>query len=100
MHGLLAISALHYAHTHPDERQSFIRESTYHQDRALEFFLANLMSIDDGNREPFFILAIFIFMLETWFIAHPQNAAEPATLESVFRSFVLVQGRHTVTPRT
>lgn len=96
MHGLLAISALHYAHTHPDERQSFIRESTYHQDRALEFFLIKLTAINDDNRESLFILAIFIFMLETWLIGHSQNLAEPATLDSVIRSFALVQGRRMV----
>lgn len=92
MHGLLAISALHYAHMHPDERRLYIVVSSYHQDRALDFFSTMLTDINDHNCEAFFILAILIFLLETCSIANPEDQAMPISLGAITQSFALIQG--------
>ncbi|EED19733.1 conserved hypothetical protein [Talaromyces stipitatus ATCC 10500] len=92
MHGLLAISALHYAHTHPDERKSYILVSNYHQDRALDFFSTMLTDINDHTCEAFFILAIFVFLLAAWSVANPQDQVEPHGLGAITQSFALIQG--------
>ncbi len=92
MHALLAISALHYAHTHPDERKSYITVSRYHQDRALDFFSTRLTNINDHNCEAFVVSAIFIFLLATWSIANPEPEGEPVILETIVQSFALIKG--------
>lgn len=93
MHGLLALSALHYADLHPLERKSYIMVSNYHQDRALDFFSTLLTDINEHNCEAFLILAIFIFLLAAWSVANPQEHGESITLGSVTQSFALIQGK-------
>lgn len=92
MHGLLAVSAMHYAHVNPDQRSAYTTASTYHQTLALHFFSARLTDINEHNCEAYLLLAIFIFLLKTYSIANPYGREEAVTPNVVAQSFVLMQG--------
>lgn len=92
MHGLLAVSALHYAHINPDQRSTYAITSSHHQTVALEYFSTRLTDIDEHNCEAYLLLAIFIFLLTTYSIANPYGRDEAVTPEIVAQSFIVLQG--------
>jgi hypothetical protein len=91
MHGILAISAVHYAHTHPEHEKEYILVSNHYQTLALQFFASHLEEINSDNFEPYFFLATFIFLLTMWSISHPERD-ERLTPRAVAQSFHLLQG--------
>lgn len=92
MHGLLAISALHYAHINPNQRSAYTITSTYHETLAPQFFSTRLTDITEDNCGIYLLLAIFIFLLKTYSIANPYAREETVTPNVVAQSFVLLQG--------
>ncbi|KAH8729878.1 hypothetical protein BGZ61DRAFT_475438 [Ilyonectria robusta] len=95
MHGLLAVSALHYAHSHPEHRQEFAVISSAYQNLALQHFSSNLQDINEENRDTFFLLASFIFIASVCSIASPYGPEKSVTSRDVAQSFYLLQGvRH------
>ncbi|KAF7544463.1 hypothetical protein G7Z17_g9928 [Cylindrodendrum hubeiense] len=96
MHGLLAMSAMHYAHSHPDQRRQYVLVSTYYQNLALQYFSTRLNDIDDENCEAFFLLATFIFLMTMCSIADPRDSEEPISPSHIARSFMLLQGIKTI----
>ncbi|KAH6877218.1 fungal Zn binuclear cluster domain-containing protein [Thelonectria olida] len=91
MHGLLAVSAVHYAHTHPEHRKEYVLVSNHYQTLALQFFASHLDEISRDSFEPYFFLATFIFLLTMWSISHPEDD-EKLTPSAVAQSFQLLQG--------
>ncbi|KAF4463707.1 fungal Zn binuclear cluster domain-containing [Fusarium albosuccineum] len=71
MNGLLAVSALHYAHTHPEHHQEFIIISSAYQNMALQHFTSNLGDINEENCEAFFLLASLIAVASVSWVANP-----------------------------
>ncbi|KAJ3547802.1 hypothetical protein NM208_g1325 [Fusarium decemcellulare] len=96
MHGLLGVSALHYAHTHPDQEHEYTLVSSHYQNLALRYFTAHLPDLNDQNCKPFFFLGTFIFLLTTCSIARPRESEKPVTPEDIARSFLLIQGVKTI----
>jgi len=93
MHGLLAVSALHFARTNPTKSEEYILISTHYQTLALQYFTNRLSDINEENVEAYFLLATFIFMLATASISDPnpgQNRA--AGPHDLAQSFLLLQG--------
>ncbi|KAI0103352.1 hypothetical protein GGR51DRAFT_254061 [Nemania sp. FL0031] len=92
MHGVLAFSALHYAHTHPAERQQYYLASAHYQQLALRFFSTRVGAINEENCEAYFLLSIIIFLLSTFRIARMGDGVERVSVETIVQSFVLLQG--------
>ncbi|CAH0053769.1 unnamed protein product [Clonostachys solani] len=92
MHGLLGVSALHYAHTNPQQEREFTFVSSRYQDLALQYFTTHLNDLNDQNFTPFFFLGTLIFLLATCSIAKPQDTEKPVSPEEIARSFSLLQG--------
>lgn len=94
MHGLLAISAIHYAHTHPERQNEYVLVSNHYQTLALQFFSTHLDEITADNFEPHFFLATFIFLLTMWSISHPEHRGSDSPLnpQAVAQAFHLLQG--------
>lgn len=96
MHGILALSALHYAHTNTAQRQDYMIISARYQQLALKFFSGNIHDINDDNCEAYFLLSSIIFLLFTFSIGHADNTAEQPSPDTVTQSFVLLQGARDV----
>lgn len=96
MHGLLALSALHYAHHHPDQRKEYGIISSAYQDLALQHFSVSLHTINEENCEAFFLLASFIVVLAMATIANPQDADKVVTAKDVASMFSLMPGIQTI----
>lgn len=92
MHGLLAVSALHYAYVHPEERREYILASARYQDCMLPYFATRLNDINDDNCEAYFFLASLIFILSAFRIAHHDMLDKSVTPYEVAQSFGLLQG--------
>lgn len=92
MHGLLALSALHYAQCHPEERTNYLMVSTHYQNLAVQEFTARLVSVKDENLEPLFFLSSFIFIISMCYIADPQDPNSLVSFSEVAHSFMLQQG--------
>lgn len=96
MHGILALSALHYAHTNAAQRQHYMVVSAGYQQLALKFFSGNINAINNDNCEAYFLLSCIIFLLFTFSIGHADNSGEQPSPETVTQSFVLLQGARDV----
>ncbi|KAF6811572.1 C6 zinc finger domain-containing protein [Colletotrichum musicola] len=94
MHGLLALSALHYAHVHPEERRRWDIISVHHQNLALRFFATRLGDIDKSNCEAYFFLATLIFIASIYSVSHARPLARPVPvgLADVAQSFRFLHG--------
>lgn len=92
MHGLLAISALHYAHTHPECYQEFIIRSSAYQNLALQHFSSNLHDINEGNCVAFFLLASLIAVASIASVANPCVSETAVAASDAARCFSLLQG--------
>lgn len=96
MHGILALSALHFAHTNTAQHQHYMIVSARYQQLAVKFFSGNIHAIDNDNCEAYFLLSSIIFLLSTFSIGHADNSGEQPSLETVTQSFVLLQGARDV----
>ncbi|KAJ4188158.1 hypothetical protein NW767_012007 [Fusarium falciforme] len=96
MHGLLAVSALHYAQHHPGQRKEYILISSHYQNLALKIFAVKLQDINEENIEPYFYLATFIFILSLCSIAERQDSPSPVTPSEIAQSFMLLQGAKSI----
>ncbi|KAF6836200.1 hypothetical protein CMUS01_05502 [Colletotrichum musicola] len=89
LHGILAVSAIHLAHLHPDKSEEYTTISTRHQSIALSQFSPGLNDIGENNADACVLHAICIFLVNTYSIANPQG---PITPKDVGQSFILLQG--------
>lgn len=96
MHGILALSALHYAHTNTAQHQHYMTVSARYQQLALKFFSGNIHAINNDNCEAYFLLSSIIFLLFTFSIGHADNNGEQPSPVTVTESFVLLQGARDV----
>lgn len=96
MHGILALSALHYAHTNTAQRQDYVIISARYQQLALKFFSGNVRDINNDNCEAYFLLSSIIFLLFAFSIGHADNTEDEPSPETVTQSFVLLQGAREV----
>lgn len=96
MHGILALSALHYAHTNTAQRRQYMIVSARYQQLSLKFFSDNIHAINNDNCEAYFLLSCIIFLLFTFSIGHTDNSGEQPNPETVTQSFVLLQGARDV----
>ncbi|KAL1620447.1 hypothetical protein SLS56_009678 [Neofusicoccum ribis] len=92
MHGLLALSALHYGHTHPDQREPYQILSTRHQSIAIDSLSRQLHSINQDNCQAAILLAALIFIIKTFSISDQYNHGSPVTIPDLAQSFLLLQG--------
>ena len=102
MHGLLALSALHFALINPEMRNTYSLLSTRHQHIAVESFSSRLHDINADNCHAYVLTASFIFMINTFLIADARNNGQAITMYDLAQSFVLMQGKsiqHSYTPR-
>ncbi|KAJ4219571.1 hypothetical protein NW759_007959 [Fusarium solani] len=91
MHGLLGLSAMHYAQSHPDQRREYTLISSHYQSLAVQNFATKLQDINEDNFEPYFFLATFVFILSMCSIADRQDCGLPAPRD-IAQSFILLQG--------
>lgn len=92
MHGLLALSALHYAYVHQAERKKWDIISVHHQNLALRFFATRLNDINKDNCEAYFFLATLIFVVSICSVAHGESLGRSIALSDVTQSFMLLHG--------
>lgn len=93
MHGLLAVSALHFARTNPTKSQEYVLISTHYQTLALQYFTNRLSDINEENVEAYFLLATFIFLLAIASMSDPDPVRNRATgPHDLAQSFLLLQG--------
>ncbi|GKT46575.1 uncharacterized protein ColSpa_06756 [Colletotrichum spaethianum] len=92
MHGLLALSALHYAYLHPQEQKKWDIISVHHQSIALRFFALRLSAINKDNCEAYFWLATLIYLVSMCCVAHNERLGRSVSLNEVSQSFMLLHG--------
>ena len=98
MHSLLAVSALHIAHVHPDRRESYWEHAIRHQGRALELVQREMANPSNLNAD-----ALLIFSIPTvWysFASHvlPKVHENPRPLQGAVQSINLLRGIRDVGP--
>ncbi|KAH8651172.1 hypothetical protein BX600DRAFT_100267 [Xylariales sp. PMI_506] len=96
MHGLLAISALHYSQAHPEDRREYSIISTQYQNLAINYFATRLGDINETNCEPYFLLATMIFVLTNCSINNTHGRDSPVTAAEVAQTFMMLQGIKTI----
>jgi hypothetical protein len=69
MHGLLAVSALHYAQHHPGQRKEYILVSSHYQNLALNMFAVKLQDINEEKNRALYLPGHLYLYLEPLF--HP-----------------------------
>ena len=72
MHGLLAFSALHSAHLHPERKKQLLAEASARYDHALVLFHPAMAAINQHNCNACFAFSALI-MLITWNLAEKAN---------------------------
>lgn len=92
MHGLLALSAMHYASLHPHEQKKWDIISVHHQNLALRSFALRLNDINKDNCEAYFFLATLIFILSIYSVAHGTRLGRAVSLDNVSQCFMLLHG--------
>ncbi|KAH7140365.1 hypothetical protein B0J13DRAFT_557573 [Dactylonectria estremocensis] len=92
MNGLLALSALHYAQCHPDQRREYMLISSHLQSLAVQSFSTRLQHISEDNFEPYFFLATFVFVISMCSIADHQDQGTPPPPSDIAQSFLLLHG--------
>ncbi|KAG7045329.1 fungal zn binuclear cluster domain-containing protein [Colletotrichum scovillei] len=92
MHGLLALSSLHYAQTHPALHDEFALISSQYQDVALQAFAAKLQNANEGSFEPYFFLATFLFIISMCSITGQHDPDTVIAPKDLAQSFMLLQG--------
>lgn len=92
MHGLLAVSALHYAYTYPSQKRNYTLISAHHQNLMLPYFATRLNDINEENCEAYFFLATMIVLLSMCWVAHHQTLERLITTHDVAQSFIFLQG--------
>ena len=92
MHGILAISALHLAHTTPEQKDNYIVVSTQHQTAALELFTSRLHHVTQSNCHAYILVGSIIHMMSTFSIADIHRKRETVPIAHVSQSFKLLRG--------
>ncbi|KIX04830.1 uncharacterized protein Z518_05701 [Rhinocladiella mackenziei CBS 650.93] len=92
LHGLLALSALHYAQNQPGLYKEYILISSQYQGLALRPFATKLQGINEGNCEPYLFLATFVFIISMCSITGQQAPGMPVVPKDIAQSFMLLQG--------
>jgi hypothetical protein len=96
MQAILALSALHYAIVHPEQREEYILISTHYQNLTLHYFSSRINDINEDNCTSFFFLASFIFILATCSIANPSELGKTVGPSDIAQTFTLLQGIKTI----
>ncbi|KAF9641070.1 hypothetical protein BFW01_g12876 [Lasiodiplodia theobromae] len=91
MHAVLALSALHFGHMNPSQKEPFTLASIRHQNLAVAQFASHLSDINSDNCHAAVLFASFTFITAMFSFAsrHRDGAAG---LDDVVQCFVLVQG--------
>src|SRR6266536_5521577 len=92
MHGLLAISALHRAHTDLDLKQYYSVLSMQHQTTALELFTRRLHNVTQSNCHAYILLSCIGHMMSTFSLVDMHRNEETVTAVHVSQSFKLLRG--------
>jgi hypothetical protein len=92
MHGMLAISALHIAHTTPDQREEYSVLSTRHQTAALELFTSRLHNVTQSNCHAYILVGSIVHMMSTFSIADMCRKGEIVAVSHISHSFKLLRG--------
>ncbi|KAF4976574.1 hypothetical protein FZEAL_6774 [Fusarium zealandicum] len=92
MHGLLAVSSLHYAHYNPALQAEYRLISTHYHGLALLNFRERLNNVNEENCEIYFLLASLIFTLSMTAVANPPGPRGCLTPGEVAQSLQLLQG--------
>lgn len=93
MHGLLAMSALHFAHVNAGHWDAYLITSAHHQACALDFFSTRLTDMNEHDCDEYLLLAVLIFVLTTYAITNPHGREGGVTPDIVVQSFVILQGK-------
>lgn len=92
MHGIFSVAALHMAHSHPENKSSYIDRAIRHHNIALQEFTSELQGINQENGTSLFTCAalIGIFALS---LAMSRPHEEPTgPIEELTDIFVLLRG--------
>lgn len=93
MHGLLAVTSLHLAHLHPNEKQRHYLISTSHQNSALAGFSTALQDVTRHNGEAVFLASIFVSLFAFGSSAIKcTDPEEPFGMCDVVELLVLIRG--------
>lgn len=92
MHGLLALSALHMAHIHPESKRQYTSQSARHQDIALSRLRNGLFDISEHNIHERFLLAYLVMIFTYYSIGNPLEADHRLTTQELGQSLFLGQG--------
>ena len=92
MHGVLAVSALHLAHTGADDRRpGYISTAVAHQNQALALFRALLGDINPANAKAMFCFASLVVVYAFGF-PHVSDSDPASSVNDLYQVFVLSRG--------
>ncbi|KAL1642434.1 hypothetical protein SLS58_005508 [Diplodia intermedia] len=94
MHGLLAVSALHYGHANQSHKQTYSLLSARHQALALNWFSAQLRNdiINEDNYKAQIFLGSIVFIFPVFAVAEAGREGRPVSTHDVVQAFVLLKG--------
>lgn len=97
MHGLLAVSALHFGHTHPSQKETYGLLSARHQALALNWFSSQLHNINQENYKEHIFLGSIVFIFPNLAVADAGRAGRIVDTQEIVQSFVLLKGTSSAT---
>lgn len=95
MHAVLALSALHFGHMNPSQKEPFTLASIRHQNLAVTQFASHLSNINSDNCHAAVLFASFTF-ITTMFSFTNRYRDGVASLDDIVQCFILVQGVYNI----
>jgi hypothetical protein len=95
MHVLLALSASHLSHLHPNDHQKYATISSHHQNLVLDGFRSIMLNVTPETCTAVFAVAGILSILSMTVISLPvdKNPADPvASVDDILQSFVFTRG--------
>jgi hypothetical protein len=98
MHGILAVSSLHLAYLHPQQRAEYALVSAHHQNYAIGFFRRVLPNAAGSNPDGLFILSLVVSICQIASLttADAATAAAINILDDTAELIALTKGVETV----
>lgn len=92
MHGLLAVTALHFAHFQTEKRDVWSVVAASHQSKALSSFTSRARDVTADNYHAYIITASFIFIADIYMIVDSHRNGDLITVKDIVQSFRLIRG--------
>jgi len=93
LHGILAVTAIHYAWREPARRDVYRSRALHHHSLGLPIFQEMVASASSQTAE---VIVAYAILLSLWMYAFPEVAAEQQSLDDILSMVETIRGARTV----